>query len=93
MYRYSRIKSFHTCPEDTRRNLEVFNFGCSTHHFINKEEVADYTKSNYYPKLEWQNFRNTENTEKLRKLSTKRKTRLITENSIFATLLLTSFTS
>ena len=36
-------------------------------------------------RLEWQVFRDTENTEKSRKLSTKRKTRKIAENSVFAT--------
>ena len=36
-------------------------------------------------KLEWQVFRDTENTEKSQKFSTKRKTRKIAENSVFAT--------
>ena len=36
-------------------------------------------------KLEWQVFRNTENTEKSWKLSTKRKTWKITENNVFVT--------
>ena len=36
-------------------------------------------------KIEWQIFRDTENTEKSRKIEYKQKTRKITENSIFTT--------
>ena len=37
------------------------------------------------PSIEWQVFRDTENTEKSRKVRTKRKTWKIAENSVFET--------
>ena len=47
--------------------------------------VSRLFQTNFFPyNLEWQVFRDMENTGKLQKLSTKRKTQIITENIVFS---------